>query len=406
MNSQDLARLFVDVTGDALLAATLPDTRICFANAAFSGLTGFEREEVMGEALSVLQSVGYSSDDGRERSLDARMLAEPGFYNDVALPARDGTVRYVTVKVRHTEFDGKKVALAVISDDTERQLLVRDLMTKHQSLETAYIDLEKMHTELKHTQEQMLQASKLVALGELAAGMSHELNQPLTGIRGFAQESIDILRDPKPSKKHIAELCKHIVTNADKMAALLSHLREFTRKGKSSVDATKTPPEPTSFDTAYRNVFVLLERQFAKHGVKLEARGLEAAPPALAKLHPVEQVLINLLTNARDAVVERMGVDPAQAGKILVTARAADGFVELRVTDNGAGIPDTLRSRIFDPFFSTKETGKGMGLGLSISFSIAHSFGGELLLESTSSSGTTFVLRLPEANARKQRSAA
>jgi C4-dicarboxylate-specific signal transduction histidine kinase len=174
----------------------------------------------------------------------------------------------------------------------------------------------------------------------------------------------------------------------------------------SSVDATKTPPEPISFHTAYQNVFVLLERQFAKHGVKLEARGLDAAPRALAKLHPVEQVLINLLTNARDAVAERMGTDPTHTGKILVTARAADGFVELRVTDNGAGIPDTLRSRIFDPFFSTKETGKGMGLGLSISFSIAHSFGGELLLESTSSTGTTFVLRLPEANVRKQRSAA
>lgn len=390
-------RLFFEATGDALMAVSLPECQLQFVNPSFMALTGYARDEVVGESLAVLNPMG---DGGatRDRRIDVDMLSMPGFYNDVALATRDGQLRYVGVKITHADLDGRKMALAVISDDTERQLLVRDLTTKHQSLETAYLELEKMHRELKETQDKMVQASKLVALGELAAGMSHELNQPLTGIRGFAQEIQDILRtNPKPKKSVVRELCAHIVSNSDKMASLLSHLREFARKGRENAESENSAAESVPLAEAVHNVKTLLGRQLEKQQIRVEESGLDAGLCVVARMHPVEQVLINLITNSRDSLADVARVNPKFRGRIQISAAREEGFAVLRVSDNGAGVPEHIRNRIFDPFFSTKDTGKGMGLGLSISFGIAHKFGGELKLESSGAAGTTFALRLPLA---------
>ena len=395
----------MEATGDALMAVSIPEGRVSFVNSAFAGMTGFTRDEIEGESVTMLNSHS-STEPMRERPIDFDMLKTPGFYNDIALVTRDGQIRFVTMKVRHTELKGHTVALAVISDDTERQLLLRDLTVKHQSLETAYQELEGIHSELKVTQEKMLQASKLVALGELASGMSHELNQPLTGIRGFAQEINDLLRtQPKPSKKQIRQLAQWIMTNSDKMASLLSHLRKFARQGREEA-AADAPPVAVALTEVVHSVQVLLARQLEKQNVILEVRNIHDQLQTWGRAHPIEQILINLVTNSRDAVLEQKRNNPSHKGKILVTAGEMANHTWLRVTDNGCGMSDSVRARIFDPFFSTKETGQGMGLGLSISFGLAHKLGGELSLESTSATGTTFLLKLPRVPGKSDRKAA
>ncbi len=353
-------------------------------------------DELVGESLNILQSA-LPKDFNRERHVDAELLQNPGFYTDVALQSRDGVFHIVSVKVKHIEREGQLIALAVFSDDTERQLMVRDLVAKHQSLENAYQELEQVHTKLKVTQEKMSQASKLLALGELAAGISHELNQPLTGIRGFSQEVQDILKtEKKPSRKQLLSLADEIITNSDKMASLLSQFRSFARQEKKQLNAASEKATEISLNNLVGTVSRLLQRQMESHEIKVAVSGLENTDfQFTGRSHPIEQILINLITNSRDAILQKREQNARLRGKIEISNSWDEESLWIRVSDNGGGIQDSMRERVFDPFFSTKEMGQGMGLGLSISYSLANSLGGELSLESTSALGSTFLLRLP-----------
>jgi PAS domain S-box-containing protein len=391
-----LFRDFFLEASDALLAVALPSQRILLANNAFATMLAINAEELVGETLNIIQQ-GLPKDFNRERHVDAKLLENPGFYTDVALQSRDGTIHLLSVKVKHIEREGQLIALAVFSDDTERQLMLRDLVAKHQSLENAYQELEQVHSKLQLTQEKMNQASKLLALGELAAGISHELNQPLTGIRGFSQEIQDIIKNTKrPSRKNLLQLSQDVITNTDKMASLLSQFRGFARQEKKQFAESTQNQEKVSLRNLIGSVTRLMFRQLESYDIKVSTHGLENSDiEFLGRSHPVEQILINLITNSRDAIREKKNGNEKLRGKIEIQAEKDEQYFWMKVSDNGGGIPDSLRGRIFDPFFSTKEQGSGMGLGLSISYSIAHNFGGELTLESTSTLGTTFVLKLP-----------
>jgi len=407
VNSSALFQAFFEESSDALLAVRLRDSSIFRANKTLTALFGLSREEIEGERMTVLQGSAPSGFE-RERLLSHEVVENEGYYNDILVVTRSGEPRFASVRVRHLTIDEERFALIVLSDDTERQLMMRDLVAKHQSMELAYQELERVHLQLKQTQEKMAQASKLVALGELAAGMSHELNQPLTGIRGFAQELHDIVGTvKKPKRSQLVELSRDVIQNADKMAELLSHLRDFARKERNHFEASShIAPQPVSVNTSVRAVLKLLQKQFDDRGIVVDVKTVPENLAVLAQTHPFEQVLINLFTNSRDAILEKRETQPQHKGRISFEAGIENGAVLIRVRDNGPGVPESLRERIFDPFFSTKEQGKGLGLGLSISFSIAHNFGGELHLEESSSQGTSFTLRLPIAGALPESRAA
>lgn len=407
MNSTALFQAFFEESSDALLAVRLKDSSIFRANKTLTALFGLSREEIEGERMTVLQSSAPSGFE-RERSLSHEVVENEGYYNDILIVTKSGEPRFASVRVRHLVVDDERYALIVLSDDTERQLMMRDLVAKHQSMELAYQELERVHFQLKETQEKMAQASKLVALGELAAGMSHELNQPLTGIRGFAQELHDIVKtEKKPRRSQLTELSFDVIQNADKMAELLSHLRDFARKERNHFDASnQTESESVSVNAAVHNVLKLLNKQFEDRDIKIDVNAIPDTLAVLAQTHPVEQVLINLFTNSRDAIVDKRETQPKLKGHISFEAHLEDNFVCMRIRDNGPGVPTSTRERIFDPFFSTKSQGKGLGLGLSISFSIAHNFGGELYLEESNSLGSSFVLRLPVAVPKPEKKAA
>jgi PAS domain S-box-containing protein len=397
VESSFLFQTFFEESSDALLAVKLSDSSIYRVNKTLTSLFGMNREELEGERLTIIHSSPPSGFE-RERTLNAEVIENEGYYNDILIVTRSGEPRFASVRVRHLNIDGDKYALVVLSDDTERQLMMRDLVAKHQSMELAYQELEKVYAELKNTQEKMAQASKLVALGELAAGMSHELNQPLTGIRGFAQELRDILKSvKKPRRKQLVELSQHVIDNADKMASLLSHLRDFARKEKNHFESAKTKIEPVALKKAVEDVLKLLQKQLESKNIEVQVKIEPEDLLVWAQIHPIEQVLINLLTNSRDAILERMETHPKLRGRIRLSAEVDRDQVIVRVEDNGGGVPHNIRPRIFDPFFSTKEQGRGLGLGLSISYGIIHNFGGELTLEETYSEGSCFKIKLPRA---------
>jgi PAS domain S-box-containing protein len=402
VNSSDLFQAFFEESSDALMALRLSDSSIFRANQTLTALFGVSREEIEGERLSVLQSSAPAGFE-RERALSHNVIENEGYYNDILIVTKSGEPRFASVRVRHLKVDDDAFALVVLSDDTERQLMMRDLVAKHQSMEQAYQELERVHQQLKQTQEKMAQASKLVALGELAAGMSHELNQPLTGIRGFAQELRDIIASVnRPKRSQLVELADDVILNADKMASLLSHLRDFARKEKNHFQASQhEAPQPVSVSKTVQNVLKLLQKQFEGRDIGIDVKIFPEDLSVLAQMHPIEQVLINLFTNGRDAILEKRETEKGLKGHISLEAHVERGLVCIRVRDNGPGVPQGLKERIFDPFFSTKEQGKGLGLGLSISFSIVHNFGGELHLEESGPQGSTFCLKLPLGNAMK-----
>ena len=241
-------------------------------------------------------------------------------------------------------------------------------------------------TELKQAQGQAIQASKLAALGELSTSIAHELNQPLTGIELTAANALIQVQNMEASKIDLVaaklQRIQKAVTTARK---IVDHLRTFGRSGRDELART-------DLREVVADAVSLLEEVFKKSHIGLEVES--PATPVWVMAQPVqlEQVLLNLLGNARDALEKHTG--PA---RVRITYVLETNTVSVVVTDNGPGIPSSLKGQIFDPFFTSKPAGKGTGLGLSISQGIVKDHGGQLSLVDTKE-GACFKLELPGAN--------
>ncbi len=248
--------------------------------------------------------------------------------------------------------------------------------------------------ELKRTEAQLIQSSKLASLGTLASGVAHELNQPLAIIRAIAQQNLETL-DSIPTPQLITALREDlqiIHRQTVRMSQIIQHLRAFSRKPREEFDLV-------NLNEVAQNALILLREQLRQRGITLVEEYTPNLPPVLGEANSLEQIVINLLTNARDAL------ENLPDGQIAVETRTHDDgkrvYAELWVRDNGPGVPDEIRQQIFDPFFTTKDPNKGTGLGLAISLEIAQKHNGFLLLSETER-GAAFVLRIPVAESRQQ----
>lgn len=266
---------------------------------------------------------------------------------------------------------------------------LEELAATNRRLAERGAELEQRNRELQETQAQLIQAGKLAAIGELGAGLAHELNQPLTSVKGFAQVLLARLGPDSPHRKQLA----HIEHAADHMARIVRGLRDFSRQSKGE-------QQRVDLNRVFEDSLVLVEAQLRKQGVTLELDLAADLPAVLGDPNQLQQVLTNLMTNARDAL------EGAPVRRLRLVTRARGGCVVARVEDTGSGIPAGVRARMFQSFFTTKEAGKGTGLGLSISRGIAENHGGRLGVHSRVGVGTTFWLVLPAADAAEQRKAA
>ncbi|PJF10844.1 ATP-binding protein [Pseudorhodobacter sp. MZDSW-24AT] len=238
---------------------------------------------------------------------------------------------------------------------------------------------ERTH-ELRQAQADLVQASKMAALGQMSAALSHEFNQPLAAARTYA-DNAGVLMD----RGRMAEArgnIDRILSLIDRLTSISRHLRSFAR----------TPGQKLSHVTLAEVVEAAVEIATLRIRAADATLSITLAPDlpqVVAGPVRLQQVLVNILTNAVDAVE---GLDTRQ---ITLTAHPAGEDVLIRIADTGPGVPDALASRIFDPFFSTKGVGKGLGLGLSISYNIIKDFGGDLSV--SSGPGACFVLRLRAA---------
>jgi PAS domain S-box-containing protein len=229
-------------------------------------------------------------------------------------------------------------------------------------------------TREKSLSEQLAQSAKLAQLGEVATGMAHELNQPLAGISMAAENAQRSLsRLPEPPQRALEKL--GLIVDLTKRASdIIDHMRIFGRSDTASRG-------PVSVGEVVKGAGQLLASKLNGGGVRLQAALPEGLPPVLGKAVPLEQVIMNLISNACDAYAGRPEPVPAERRVISVAAHAEADWVTIEVQDAAGGIPGEVLPRIFEPFFTTKPVGQGTGLGLSISYGIITDMGGTITAE-------------------------
>jgi len=236
-------------------------------------------------------------------------------------------------------------------------------------------------TERREAEQQLLTASKLASVGELAAGVAHELNNPLTGIMGYAQLLSDRQDVPQDIKKNL----DRIYYESQRSARIVQNLLSFARRHE---------PQKTYF-----NLNELIEKTLELRSYELRTSNIgvyanlaPSLPQILADYNQIQQVVLNILINAKQAIDQTK-----HRGKISVTTSTGEDNVTISIADNGSGISKDKSDRIFDPFFTTKEVGSGTGLGLSICLGIITQHGGKIYVESQKGKGANFSIELPLA---------
>jgi C4-dicarboxylate-specific signal transduction histidine kinase len=247
-------------------------------------------------------------------------------------------------------------------------------------------EMQRREQELRDKQEQLVQAGKLATLGELTTGVAHELNNPLNNIGLFVGNAVDLIELAGTEKERIVRELRRAMQQVNKATEIISHLRTFGRAAPAS-------REPISLKRVIERARSLMEEQLRLRDIAITVSWGPEEPVVVGNPIQLEQVFINLLTNARDAVAD------SSRKAIRISGSVGSGAVEVAVADTGHGIPPGLEQRIFDPFFTTKEVGQGTGLGLSITYGIIKEHGGTISVVSEAGAGATFVMRLPLARA-------
>jgi C4-dicarboxylate-specific signal transduction histidine kinase len=232
----------------------------------------------------------------------------------------------------------------------------------------------------------MYHEDRLTALGIMAAGIAHELNQPLNTVR-VVTDGLFFGRDEgwHIDEEELYDSLEMVSRQVARMSEVIRNIRDFAREDRGQSEEEVDP------NAAVENVFSMIGRQLEAHGIQVR-KDLALRPPSIrARLSRLEQVIMNLIVNARQALDECR-----HDGKELwVRTKAEDGWVVIEVGDNAAGIPEGLMEKIFDPFFTTKEVGKGTGLGLTISQSIVAEMRGRIEAFNNERGGATFVVSAP-----------
>ena len=331
--------------------------RFVFANQAFADVVGVATAE---ELYKIVLTDLLSPEEGALLIAREKFMHEggPAYPNTYQVRRRDGSMIHLEVSSGPCEFEGQPATLTVGRDMTARKAL----------------------------EAQLVQADRLAAIGTMAAGVAHEINNPL----GYVMLNLDWIARKLPESagdpaatEALVELLHEAHRGAERVATIVRELRTFSR-------ADGETRRRVNVGAVVRSAI-----KIAGHEIRHRARvstSFEPTPPVWANESRLEQVVLNLLVNAAHAMPE----DQATSNEIRVQVRPdGDAIVVLEVTDNGEGIPPEILPRIFDPFFTTKPRGAGMGLGLSICHGIVMSLGGKITVHSTPNEGTTFRVALP-----------
>ncbi|QJQ07007.1 sensor histidine kinase [Undibacterium piscinae] len=285
-------------------------------------------------------------------------------------------------------------ALKHAADELEQKIAQRtlDLTLGNEKLEAQLHKLTEAENLLRTTQNDMLQTAKLAMLGQMAAGITHELNQPLTAIRAFADNAGVFLA--RGNSEQAGANLQHISDASARMGSIIGQLKGFARKSSDALSVVDVGAAIHAAAALLRSEF---ERQEAQLELQLESplespQGSQIGATAALVLGDsirMEQVLINLIRNALDAV------EQSRIKKVSVILECDADVVCIRIIDSGSGLPEQVLQHLFEPFFTTKPSGRGLGLGLAISSSIVQAMNGQLSAQNRAQGGAEFVVKIP-----------
>ena len=338
-----------------------------------------------------------------------RLTEQAGQYRSYERTRPDGRV----LEIRHNPVPGGGFVL-IYADITERKRNEAEIAAARDAAQEAARTIEAAYRELKVAQANLIQAEKMASLGQLTAGIAHEIKNPLNFINNFAELSVDLLGELKdaiaPAEAALNEDQRDEVD--DVVATLTSNLEKITQHGKRADGIVKAMLEHSRGASAERrtvdiNALADEALNLTYHGARaqdqsfnitLERDFSQDIAPIEVNPQDITRVLLNLCGNGFYAAKKRAqsGADNDFQPKLKLTTRAVGDAVEIRVRDNGTGIPADIRDKLFEPFFTTKPTGEGTGLGLSITYDIVtKAHGGTISVDSEVDQFTEFVVTLP-----------
>jgi len=363
----------MDAAVDAII---IIDTqgRIQRFNRAAEALFGYREREVHGQNVALLMPEPHRSrhDGYLQRYLETGEAAIIGRGRQETGLRRNGETFPMLLSVGEVKQAGMNGFVGIIRDLT---------------------DVRRAQEQVRHLEEQLLHADRLVILGELTAGIAHEINQPLTAIAAYADAGRKIIdrldgaagqggEPAPPSADDMRSICERIGGQARRAGEVVHRLRGLVRGGRAS-------KARHDVNEIIKNILLLFEFEIKRTGIDLVFNPLTPSETLYVDEIQVQQILVNLVKNGLDAVAESGRPD----GRVDIDVVRAGGGIRILVSDNGPGVPEAYRSRLFDSFFTTKP--KGVGLGLSICKSIAAAHGGTLRYDPREEGGSRFTLTLP-----------
>ncbi len=337
-----------------------PETlQVLDCNESVTPVYGFGKQEIIGSSFMDLFDV-----EDRERCTSKiRQGGSPKELEKIKHLNKDGQRIFVNIRVAPSEYPGREVLLVMTSDITQR--------------------LE--------AEQQLVHAGKMATLGEMATGVAHELNQPLTVIKTASNFFMRKINKGQSIEEDVLKtMAGEIDSHVDRATKIIQHMRAFGRKTDLSV-------EPTDINGVLERAFDIFSQQLKLREIDVGWHLGENLPKISADPYRLEQIFVNLLINARDAIEEKWADSPAPKGekRIELSTQALDKAIQVQVSDTGIGISDSLKHKIFEPFFTTKKVGKGTGLGLSITYGIVKDSHGDIRVVSKEGEGTLFIIEFP-----------
>ncbi len=336
-------------------------------------ILGYTASEVVGHSEVLLKF--YDIDLAREmlRRIRSNEYGPPGKLNPtrISFTSKSGEEVPVDFSAAIIEEGGREIgSVGIFTDLREHERMRRELNDLREN--------ERMRRELEETQRQLVQAEKIASLGRLAAGVAHEINNPLAGVLIYA----DILMKELEGKEQLRKDLEEVISQTLRCKQIVARLLEFSRQ---SLD------ERVLFDVneIIGHCVELLQHQSLFHNVEIILDLHSDLPQILGNPGELEQVITNLMLNATDAMEGR--------GRITISTQSGLDMKEVVLTfnDTGPGIPPEIKEKIFEPFFTTKPVGVGTGLGLSVVYGVIHRHGGSIEVSSRPETGTTFIIKLP-----------
>ncbi len=363
---RELVRLSSALTGLAeMVIITDIKHRIIYANPAAEKIIGYRPAELAGrDGREIFEGVP-GNPDGLAKKI-AQEAAGGVWEGEIRNRRKDGRLIdvYLTMTILRGEDGEISGYVGITRDITERK--------------QAEINLARAYRQLRDLKGQLIQAEKLSSLGLLAAGVAHELNSPLDGLMTMLR----LNRKQAPPESPESRRTTAMLTAAEHMARIVGDLTAFARRSEGKYGEL-------DLNQVINSTLSFIDCQLTERGITTILNFADQLEPVRGDRGQLQQVILNLITNARDAV--------ERGGRLEITTDNSPNrdAVILTVCDNGAGIDPEDLARLFDPFFTTKSPGKGIGLGLSVAYGIVESHGGEITVESEPGRGTKFTIRLP-----------